>query len=61
MHREEVLNFVPGAEKKVYLLKRYSGIMGNGEVPDPIAKPLEVYERVLGIIKEAVKKLLRKI
>jgi len=64
LHKKEVIELVPEAKNKVHLLREFVKT-GNKEeyysVPDPIGRPLEVYERILGMIREAVQKLVEKI
>jgi len=58
-HKERVLEIDPGAGKKVHLLMDFEREEGavELEVPDPIGKPLEVYERTFAMIKEALFKV----
>lgn len=60
---EEVLRRVPSAKEKVHLLKRYGPAAGevddNPNIPDPIGKPLEVYEVCFAEIKEAVERVAK--
>jgi protein-tyrosine phosphatase len=60
---EEMLRFVPGARNKTHLLRLYGlshveGV-GNPNIPDPIGKPLEVYEVCFAQIREAVERVAR--
>jgi protein-tyrosine-phosphatase len=58
---EEVLRRVPDAREKVHLLKPY-GQRDTGEslaIPDPIGKPLEVYEVCFSEIREAVERVAK--
>ena len=60
---EEVLRRLPGAHGKTHLLKRY-GLNPNElpaqlNIPDPIGKPLEVYEVCFAEIREAVDRIAR--
>lgn len=64
IHKEKVVELVPEAKKKTYLLKEYvhkkdkiSGI----SVPDPIGKPLEVYETSLKMIKESLEEVVKRL
>jgi len=50
-HRDEILRRAPDAKLKVRLLKDDRG------VPDPIGKPLEVYESCFAMIKESVERV----
>jgi protein-tyrosine-phosphatase len=64
IHRDEVVFMVPEAAERTYLLKEYSGKKDGPSgysVPDPIGRPLEVYERVLAMIKESIKEIAKKI
>ena len=65
-HREEILKKIPRAKKKVFLLREYadatSSLGGTDiEVPDPIAKPIEVYETCFRTILEAVERVVKKL
>ena len=58
---EEVIRRVPGAKAKTHLLKTYgfSSVppAERAGIPDPIGKPLEVYEVCFAEIREAVDRL----
>jgi protein-tyrosine-phosphatase len=60
---EEVLRRVPSAKDKVHLLKAYGAAPAqaaeNPSIPDPIGKPLEVYEVCFAEIKEAVERVAK--
>ncbi|MCK5259645.1 MAG: threonylcarbamoyl-AMP synthase [Candidatus Omnitrophica bacterium] len=60
-HRSQVLERVPEAEHRVYLLKEFANIPSNGEngldIPDPIGKPRGLYKECLREIKEAIHKI----
>ena len=60
---EEILRRAPTAKEKVHLLKTYSAaageLTGNPNIPDPIGKPLEVYEVCFVEIKEAVERVAK--
>jgi protein arginine phosphatase len=59
-HKVAVIELVPEAKSKTYLLKEYgSGI--KEEVEDPIGQSLEVFERVAAIINENLIKVAEKI
>jgi len=56
-HRRRVVDITPKAAMKTHLLLAFAKRQEAGEsqeVPDPIGKPLEVYERVFESIKECV-------
>ena len=65
IHKQEILNRLPNAKKKVFLLREYAGAPSNYaadiEVPDPIAKPMDVYESCFQLIQEAVEKVVKKL
>jgi tRNA threonylcarbamoyl adenosine modification protein (Sua5/YciO/YrdC/YwlC family) len=60
-HRDQVIERVPGAEKKIYLLKEFidrpTGADENIDIPDPIGKPRYLYKECLKEIKEAIHKV----
>lgn len=59
-HKDRILRLVPQANGKVYLLREFQkdpGEVVEPEVPDPIAMPMEVYERSFGLIKEPIQHL----
>ena len=62
-HRDEILRRSLAARDKVHLLKTYGlpagEAMSRPEIPDPIGKPLEVYEVCFAEIREAVERLMR--
>jgi tRNA threonylcarbamoyl adenosine modification protein (Sua5/YciO/YrdC/YwlC family) len=60
-HRIQVLDHVPYVEKRVYLLKEFchsSGGESDLDVPDPIGQSHDAYQECLGIINEAVEKIV---
>jgi protein-tyrosine-phosphatase len=61
--REEVMRRFPSARDKVHLLKSYAlegqPLEGYSGIPDPIGKPMEVYEVCFAEIREAVGRLAR--
>ena len=60
---EEVLRRAPSAKGKVHLLKSYGltqgGALQRPNIPDPIGKPLEVYEVCFAEIREAVERVAK--
>jgi protein-tyrosine-phosphatase len=62
---EQVLRRVPSAKGQVYLLKSYAAPKGeaidNPNIPDPIGKPLEVYEVCFADIRDAVERVAKSI
>jgi len=63
LHAEEILHRVPSAKGKLHLLKPYglapNEAVGSPNIPDPIGKPLEVYEVCFAEIREAVDRVAR--
>ena len=62
-HLDEVLRRIPSAKDKIYLLKTYGlslvEVEQNPSIPDPIGKPMEVYEVCFAEIREAVERIAR--
>lgn len=60
---EEILRRAPSAKGKAHLLKPYGlpqpDAEGNPNIPDPIGKPMEVYEVCFGEIRAAVERVAR--
>ena len=60
---EEVLRRAPEARGKVHLLKPYglteAEIEGHPAIPDPIGKPMEVYEVCFTEIRHAIERVAR--
>ena len=60
---EEVIRRAPSVKDKVHLLKPYGlspGEAGNNpNIPDPIGKPLEVYEVCFSEIRDAVERVAK--
>ncbi|MBI4598084.1 MAG: low molecular weight protein arginine phosphatase [Candidatus Omnitrophica bacterium] len=63
LHADEVVRRFPPAAHKVHLLKPYGVppgvLMGSPGIPDPIGKPLEVYEVCFAEIREAVDRIAK--
>ncbi|MBF0522758.1 MAG: threonylcarbamoyl-AMP synthase [Candidatus Omnitrophica bacterium] len=61
-HRHQVLERVPEVEQRIYLLKEFvhspEGMKEDLDIPDPIGTSHESYRQCLGVIKEAVKKIV---
>ncbi len=65
-HKSEILKRVPGAKKKVFLLREYAENASVSpridiEVPDPIAKPADVYESCFRMIQESVEGVIKQL
>ena len=60
-HLDEVLRRAPPAKGRVFLLKRFgvsnASADDNPHIPDPIGKPMEVYEVCFATIREAVERV----
>ena len=60
---EEVLARIPSVKGRVHLLKPYGlsagELTGSPGIPDPIGKPLEVYEVCFAEIREAVERIAK--
>lgn len=59
-HRMQILDHVPNVEKRVYLLKEFCRQKHDADldVPDPIGQSHEAYQECLGVINEAVDKIV---
>lgn len=59
MHEERILQLVPQAKSRLFLLKEFAKISAdNLDIDDPIGRPIEFYEKTLEIIKEAVERIV---
>ncbi|OGX27406.1 MAG: threonylcarbamoyl-AMP synthase [Omnitrophica WOR_2 bacterium RIFCSPHIGHO2_01_FULL_48_9] len=62
-HRQQVLDWAPSVEKRVYLLREFSSLpldsAINWDIPDPIGKPAEAYEECLLTIKDCLNKVVK--
>ena len=60
MHEERVLELVPQAKTRVFLLKEFAKIEDSSlDIEDPIGRTIEFHERVFSIIKEAINRVIR--
>lgn len=61
-HRQQVLERVPEVEKKIYLLKEFAAgpdsLLAELDIPDPIGRDRAEYKFCLGVIEEAVNKIV---
>jgi len=58
LHEKRILELVPEAKNRLFLLKEFAKINDNNlEIADPIARPYEFYAQILGIIKEAIERV----
>ena len=63
-HMYDIVKRVPQAAFKTHILKQYgrrddSPACGDLDISDPIGKPMEVYEYILGEIKREVDRIAR--
>lgn len=61
LHVDQILRRAPSAKGKIFLLKTY-GMAETGEfpdIPDPIGKPMEIYEVCLDEISEAIERVAK--
>jgi len=60
---DEIVRRAPSAKDKVHLLKAYGlppgDVQGPPGIPDPIGKPLEVYEVCFAEIREAIERIAK--
>jgi tRNA threonylcarbamoyl adenosine modification protein (Sua5/YciO/YrdC/YwlC family) len=62
LHEERILQRVPSAKDRLYLLKEFAGMVEAGHsadlsISDPIGKSSQVYDDCFNTIKEAIKKI----
>ena len=60
IHEQKILDLVPQARKRLFLLKEFAKIENNSlDIEDPISKPLEFHERVFFTIKQAIERVIK--
>lgn len=62
VHKDRIINLAPEAAGKTHLLKEYTNTkdkITGYSVPDPIGRPLEVYERVRNAIEKSIEELMK--
>ncbi len=58
LHEERLLQFDPQIKNRLYLLKEFAKVDdANLDIPDPIGRSTEFYEKTYAIIKDAVDKV----
>jgi len=58
LHEERILEMAPQVKNRLFLLKEFAKIEGNHlDIPDPIGKSFEFYERTFSLIREAVERV----
>ncbi len=63
VHRDIILNMMPEADKRTYLLKSFVENKPENydlDIPDPIGKPAEVYESDLIVMRESLEGMIKK-
>ncbi len=60
-HKDFIIDKVPAASGKTFLLKEYAGEKEDLDIPDPIGKGIDVYRSVFSEIRKALEKILPKI
>lgn len=59
MHENRILQLVPQAKNRLFLLKEFAKIDSNNlDINDPIGRPIEFYEETLDVIREAVERVI---
>jgi tRNA threonylcarbamoyl adenosine modification protein (Sua5/YciO/YrdC/YwlC family) len=60
MHEERILEMVPQAKTKLFLLKEFAKIEDSSlDIEDPIGKPVEFHQRTFSIIKQAINRVIK--
>jgi len=61
-HRQQVLERLPGVEKKIYLLREFadspSSFQSDLDIPDPMGMGIEDYEACIKLIKDSLYKIV---
>ncbi len=58
LHEEKILELVPEAKNRLFLLKEFAKINSNNlDIADPIGKSMEFYEQTFAVIKEAIERI----
>jgi len=58
LHEKRILELVPEAKNRLFLLKEFAKINNNNlDITDPIGRPYEFYAQALGIIKETIERI----
>jgi len=60
IHEERILQMVPHAKTKLFLLKEFAKIEdGSLDIQDPIGRPIEFHEQTFFIIKQAIDRVIK--
>jgi len=58
LHEEKIVQLVPEAKFRVFLLKEFAKINDNNlDIADPIGKSIEFYTQTFSVIKEAIERI----
>jgi tRNA threonylcarbamoyl adenosine modification protein (Sua5/YciO/YrdC/YwlC family) len=58
MHEKRILELVPEAKNKLFLLKEFAKISSNNlDIADPIGRPYEFYAQTFAVIKETIERI----
>ncbi|MFH0826344.1 MAG: L-threonylcarbamoyladenylate synthase [Candidatus Omnitrophota bacterium] len=58
LHEEKILEMAPQVKNRLFLLKEFAKIEGNHlDIPDPIGKSFEFYEKTFDLIRETVERV----
>jgi tRNA threonylcarbamoyl adenosine modification protein (Sua5/YciO/YrdC/YwlC family) len=59
LHEAKVLALAPQVKNRLFLLREFTRTDGSDlDLPDPIGRPVEVYEEVFAVIREALQKII---
>jgi protein-tyrosine phosphatase len=59
LHEERILELVPEAKNRLFLLKEFAKINDNQlDIADPIGKAKEFYAQTFAIIKDAIERII---
>lgn len=61
LHRERIVEMVPAAASRTFLLKEYGGFTGSHEIHDPIGGTPEMYFQCTTTLKACLMRVLEKI
>jgi len=60
IHEDRIIQMAPWVSKRLFLLKEFARVNDNNlNIPDPIGKSAQFYDLTLGIIRDAVDKVIQ--
>jgi tRNA threonylcarbamoyl adenosine modification protein (Sua5/YciO/YrdC/YwlC family) len=60
MHEQRILEIVPQAKPRLFLLKEFAKIEDSSlDIEDPIGRPIEFHEYIFSTIKEAINRVVK--